>query len=62
VTAPIEIRRRTPAEIINRATRRLVELLNAPDAALLTQEQRLTLLSVTVNLDAAATDLTEPGA
>jgi hypothetical protein len=59
VTTPIEIRRGTPAETITHCGRRIAELLNHPDAATLTKEQRVTLLSVTVNLDVAAADLNE---
>jgi hypothetical protein len=61
VTTPIEIRRRTPAEMINHTTRRIAELLNHPDAAFFTTAQRVTLLSVAVSLDIVAADLTEQG-
>lgn len=57
MTTPIEIRRRTPAETITHTARRIAELLNHPDAATLTTAQRITLLSITVSLDIAATDL-----
>lgn len=54
MTVPIELRRRTPAEITAHCARRIAELLNHPDAERLTAEQRITLLSITVNLGAAA--------
>lgn len=54
MTTPIEVRRRTPAEITAHCARRIAELLNHPDAATLTTEQRVTLLSITVSLDVAA--------